>query len=102
MKLQEFRKLTENVNPCAEILGVYDIEVTTDNEIKIKLSDALQTYYDHIENMKELRRMIRVLKDDGVEVMEEMEAVNIAHVLDLDFQTVKAELEKNNIKVEVI
>ena len=110
MKVNEFIKLIdfENVDPGSELIinNKYQIqEVINDpgNDIvNIIFENPLEFYYKHNEKNKYLYQIINKLKHDGVERMNELEALNIANKLDIDFEEVKQELKDNNIKIEEI
>ena len=110
MKVKDFLKLIdfENVDPESELIinNKYQIhEVINDpgnEKLNITFENPLEYYYKQKSKNKYLNQIITTIKRDGVERMNELEALNIANKLDIDFEEVKQELKDNNIKIEEI
>lgn len=106
MKLQEFLKMVDGLNVaeyelCINKNPITDV-VIQDTKIVFKTDNALEVYYTHLGKMNNLKEMIDNIKKDNVEVISEIEAVQIAHSLELDFKEVIDEFKQNNINVEVL
>jgi len=105
MKLKEFLKMVDGLNPEIELYCnnnvLYDVEIQED-KIVLRFENPLEKYYNYKENMNALKDMVKTIQSEGVEAVSEVEAVAIAKHLDLSFNDVVKGFNDENIKVEVL
>lgn len=105
MKLREFLKMVDGLNPDIELFVnnniVYDVEVR-DQELILKYENPLEAYYNYRGKIENLKEMVNTIRKDGIEVISEIEAVSIAKNLDLSFSDVTKAFLDENIRVEVL
>lgn len=105
MKLKEFLKMVDGLNPEIELYCnnnvLYDVEIQED-KIVLRFENPLEAYYNYRGKIENLKEMVNTIKKDKIEVISEIEAVSIAKNLDLSFSDVTKAFLDENIRVEVL